>query len=483
MQQTFAIKTFGCQMNISDSERITGLLQPLGWSQVEYEENPNLVIFNTCSIRKKAEDRVMGMIHNLGKLKEKNPDLRIGITGCMVKQTGIRRDILSSEREDLVSLDPLFQVIPHADFVFRIEDLTQLADQLDELYPMQRQEQHDNNGNNKDFHFYLNIKPQYKTSSQISVPIMTGCNHFCSYCVVPFTRGREISRPLAKIIEEITIAAEQGATEVTLLGQNVNSYQMGDDATQSFYHQRNKKSDFVILLEEIDKISGITRVRYTSSHPRDFDDDLIQAHVNLKSMCDYVHLPVQSGDNEVLKSMRREYHVEEFIEKIKRLRQAVPSVTLSTDMIVGFCGETEKQFENTLRFVKEVEFDLIYLAQYSPRKGTLSGERMEDDVPHAEKLRRWHAVNDALEEVVYKRNQQYADQTLEVLVEESKKGFYVGKARNWKSVRFSSDHEDLVGKVVNVKITTPKTWILEGAMVEVVDVREGSVAGSMVGNF
>lgn len=474
MNKRFAIKTFGCQMNISDSERIAGYLEPMGWEEVDYEADPELVILNTCSIRQKAEDRVIGLIHNLGKKKKQNPNLRVGVTGCMVRHTGIRRDLLVSENEKLVSDDKLFGHMPALDFVFRIEDTCKLGEYIDEIRheplissdfstdseSLDPEERYENS-----VHKYLNVKPHYKNKAQIMVPIMTGCDHFCSYCIVPFTRGREISRPLSRIVEEVQIAADNGCKEVTLLGQNVNSYQTGEDLDNSFRNQKDKKSDFVKLIEAIDAIPGITRIRYTSSHPRDFDDDLIEAHVNLESMCDYVHLPVQAGDNEVLKNMKREYKIEEYYEKMKRLKDAIPNVALSTDIIVGFCGETQEQFENTLKMVRDIEFDLIYLAQYSARKGTFADKMLQDDVPHEEKYRRWHALNDLLAETVHKKNQRYQDQTVEVLVEEKKRDIYIGKSRESKIVQFTSDREDLIGEEVDVKITSPKTWILEGVEV------------------
>lgn len=488
MSKSYAIKTFGCQMNLSDSERISGSLKPMGWEQVDYDADPDLVILNTCSIRQKAEDRVIGLVHNLGKKRKDKPNLRIGVTGCMVRKTGIRRDLLSSEKIHLVSNDRIFGHIPELDFVFRIEDMHQLGEYLQEIgagvfdqFAGMGEVTNDELRHEDRVHQYLNVRPHYSNKAQIFVPIMTGCNHFCSYCIVPFTRGREISRPLSKIIDEISQAAAQGCKEVTLLGQNVNSYQTGEDAGLSYKHQRDKKTDFVKLLEAINEIPGISRIRYSSSHPRDFDDDLIQAHVELESMCNYVHLPVQAGDNEVLKNMKREYQVEEYRAKIERLKKALPNIALSTDIIVGFAGETVDQFENSLQLTRDLEFDLIFISQYSPRKGTHAEKMLVDDVPYAEKYRRWHALNDLLGEIVYRKNQQYVDTIVEVLVEEKKRDHYVGKSREWKTVHFSSEQENLVGELVNVKITEAKAWILEG-------VEGGKKMGSqkmvsMVSNF
>jgi len=449
-------------MNSSDSERVSYALDQLGWKSVSKPENADLILFNTCSVRQKAEDRVVGLIKNYNKLKVKNNKLKIGITGCMVRKTGLRIDDKNTSAKKYYSKDKLFRWIKGLDFVFRIEDTPQLEQLLFLMYPETEVKEHFS-----DYSSYFKIAPKYTSKVQAFVPIMQGCNNFCAYCIVPHSRGREICRPLPEIINEIENLARYGLKEITLLGQNVNSYVLDPESADKFKDEKAKgKSDFVIILQEVNKIPGIKRIRYTSSHPKDFDDDLIQAHANLENLCKHLHLAVQSGDDEVLKRMNRHYTAAEFIEKMKKLRQAVPDIAITTDIIVGYCGETDAAFQKTLDLVNEVNFDVIYLAQYSPRAGTYAGDKLKDDIPHVVKAKRWHELNNLLKAINDRKNATYQGQTVEVLVEENKKGEWVGKTEDWKTVHFpEEENEDLIGELVMVEIEDCKTWIIKGKKV------------------
>ncbi len=449
----YFIQTFGCQMNYSDTERVISVLDSLGWERKKELNEVDLVILNTCSVRQKAEDRVAGQIRNISKLRNYNPNLKIGITGCMARDTGIRKKI--DTKDPFFIKNQLFNWIKGLDFIFKINDICKLEKIIPRLFPDTKDT--DIYGSCKT---YFEILPKYGSAVQAYVPIMTGCNNFCSYCIVPYARGREYSRGLEEITDEIKYLVSNGLKEVTLLGQNVNSYKLRSN-NKNIRDQIGKKSDFVILLEEVNKIDGIERIRYTSSHPKDFSDDLIEAHSRLKHLCEHVHLAVQSGNNQVLKRMNRHYTGEEFMRKVYNLRESVPGIAITTDIIVGFCGETDEEYNDTLNLVKEIKFDIIYLAKYSPRTGTFANDNYEDDVPYKIKDWRWHKLNNLLETQVQEKNKNFFGKTVEVLVEKSIEGICIGKTRDFKTVHFTGD-KDLIGKLVDIKINRTKTWILEG---------------------
>jgi len=450
----YFLQTFGCQMNYSDSERVHAVMDALGFEKTDKVDQADLIILNTCSVKQQAEDKVVGIIRNYNKLKKKNLNLRIGITGCMVRKTGINKNLQDS---DISSDDKLFKWIKNLDFVFRIENTGQLRNIMNKLFDQ------DFSGDYLDeYANYFEINPKYTSQIQAFVPIMTGCNNFCSYCIVPYTRGREICRSLSEILKEIKFLVQKGLKEVTLLGQNVNSYVLDDESIKKFQFERDLgKSDFVILLQEINKISGLKRIRYTSSHPKDFGDDLIEAHATLKNLCRHVHLAVQSGDDQVLKRMNRHYTANHFRELIRKLREKVPEVAVTTDIIVGFCGETEDEFRNTEQLIQDIGFDMMYMSQYSTRKGTLADKNMQDDISHDIKTSRWNKVNELLKKNSLNINSKYMGQTVQVLVEEEKKDYYWGKTDNFKTVRFQSD-QDRVGELVTVKIKQTDIWVLTG---------------------
>lgn len=439
-------------MNYSDSERIATLLAELGYQPTYILNDADLVIFNTCSVRQKAEDRVFGHMHTIEKLKKENKSLKVGLTGCMVRESGICSEIPQND---------LCKKLSTLDFQFRIEDLHLLPEIL-------RKIEHNrkninilyDNLNPSDS--YFRIAPSHSSAAQGFIPIMTGCDNFCSYCIVPYARGRERSREIKNVIAEVTKFVEQGGLEVTLLGQNVNSY-----APYEYDYENEYLPPFVKLLEEINQIEGLKRIRFTSSHPKDMSDDLISALGQLDKICNHIHLPVQAGDNDVLRAMNRHYTVEDYKLLIKKIRRAVPNIAISTDVIVGFPGETEKQFMNTVKLFKDIEFDMAYLAQFSPRKGTVAADNMEDNVPKNEKSRRFHFLNEVLKESSLNKNRGYFGQTVPVLIEKQEKNMAEGKTTSFKNVQVEvKEQENLVGKIVNVKINETNVWSLRGKRID-----------------
>lgn len=440
-------------MNYSDSERVASILEKIGYQKTQQAEESDLYIFNTCSIRQKGEDRVYGQLRNINGLKKQNPRLLIGITGCMVRKTSSR----NTEKEEK---DELLKRLKELDFVFRINETNKLGEVLEEAEPLLDLPELPE----ADLDDYLRIEPKYSTSFQAFVPIQIGCDKYCTYCIVPYSRGREKSRPMKDILEECKKLVEDGCKEITLVGQTVNSYGLSiwDKKSGQF---NSMQEPFITLLEEIDKLQklGLNRLRFTSPHPRDFTDTLIHAHTRLKTLTNHFHLPVQSGNNEVLKKMNRQYTVEHYKNLIKKIRAAVPDCAISTDIIVGFCGETKEQFEDSHKLFEEVRFDMAYLARYSPRQGTASYKAFKDDVTRQEKARRWHILNDILEECSFEKNKACEGKTLEVLVEKfnEETGECEGKSRESKVVQFKGSPE-LVSTLVPVRITQGLQWSLKG---------------------
>lgn len=429
--------TLGCQMNKSDSERIMSVLDGIGMERAADESDADFVLFNSCSVRKTAEDRVFGKIQGLKKLKEKDPKLVIGVTGCMPG-----RDHDGALRAKL----------PLADLFFPTSDLPQLPRWLAELRP-------DIVGPrealNED---YLKVRPKYANRAQAYVPVQTGCDKFCTYCVVPFARGRERNRPVVDIIGEIRGLASGGTLEVTLLGQTVNSYRAPDP--ESFSAGNPYEDHFAALLWEVNQVSGIERIHFTGPHPVHMTDEVIDA-LALPKHANFLHLPVQSGSDEVLRRMNRRYTAGEYLDIIRKVRVRRPGIAIGTDIIVGFCGETEEQFQETMGLYKEADFDISYTAMYSPRSGTAAFRAFEDDVPWEEKKRRWKTLHYLTEETVLRKNQEYAGKTVQVLVETYDNGICGGNSRELKRVHFASE-EDLRGKLASVRIKKALEWLLSG---------------------
>lgn len=417
----YHIITFGCQMNESDSERIAAVLESRGSQSTSNINEADLIVVNMCSVRQSAVDRVYGLLLKFEKLKSINPDFKTILTGCILK-------------EDKKKFAKRF------DLILNIKDLPKLPDLLD------KRQNYESGAYNMN---YLEIQPKYSNNFSAFVPIMTGCNNFCSFCVVPYLREKEISRSVEEILAEIENLAKQGFKEIWLLGQNVNSY---------------SSVPFPQLLRKINDIPGNFWIRFTSSHPKDFSDELIKAMADCEKVAEYLNLPVQSGDNQILKKMNRPYTIKRYKNLIKKIRQKIPKIALSTDIIVGFPGETEKQFQNTLKLFKEIKFDMAYIARYSPRSETAAA-KLNDNVSPQEKEKRAKILNEALKQTALENNKKYIGKIVEVLVEKRKNNFLLGKSRTYKTVKLQAPDyklQDLIGQFVKVKIIDALPWGLKG---------------------
>jgi len=455
----YFVQTYGCQMNYSDTERVQAYLEALGFGKCEEFENADLIIFNTCSIRQKAEDRVYGQFKKIPQLKKDNPKLIVAITGCMVRKSSSR---YSTAR------DKLFNRAQELDIALRIEELPQLADLIREVQP-EAKIQSIQEENLEDYFRITPTHDSYNSSAQAFVAISNGCDKFCTYCIVPYSRGREKSRNIESILEECEELIGKGCKEITLIGQTVNSYGLSkfDEERTEFKELKDKgKEPFVHLLEEIDKLSekGLMRLRFTSPHPKDMSDQLIEAMANLKTQMPYLHLPVQSGDDRTLKRMNRTYTIGKYKDIIKKLRERMPDISISTDIIVGFCGETEEEFRNTVEFFKEMRFEHGYLSQYSDRSGTTANRFMKDDIPEETKKQRWYELNELLKENSAQALDRFIGRTTNVLVESQNGKTCIGRNENFKTVQFESGR-DLVGQIVPVIVEKKLPWMLEGTLV------------------
>lgn len=435
--KTFFIRTYGCQMNELDSEIMVGQLENRGLTRTDDENAADLLLFNTCSIRDLAERKVMGKIGKLGHTMQHRP--LIGVTGCMAN----------------AKKETLFQKLPHIDFVLGTNNIHDLNNILDEVVSTGKQ------ALRVDDHFthelnYLAAKRDDKVTAHIS--IIRGCDKYCTYCVVPYTRGPEVSRHPDSILEECRHLAGKGYKELTLLGQNVNSYGKDQPEWGCLFHD---------LLYKIDKIEGIERVRFMTSHPVDITRDLMLAIRDLPSLCEFVHFPMQAGADRILKKMHRIYSVEQYLEKVAMLRSLVPGVSLGTDIIVGFPTETEEEFQETYRLLKELEFSVAFLFSYSPRKGT-PAMRWKDDIPEEVKEDRLKRLIALQEEIYAKHRQEMLGKTVEVLVEKHSfkdDALLKGRSRCWKNVLFRGG-ENLIGTLQNVKIHSFTNQTLIGDLVE-----------------
>jgi len=501
MSLKYFIKTFGCQQNVADSERIEQAFASRGMTKARGYKDANYVIINTCMVRASAEERVYGLVQNLAKIKSdkllKKEHFKIIVTGCMV---GIAfRDKTGK-------------------FLSKIRDR---MPEVDEFMPIEE--------------IGFDSVPVRQSQTHAWVPISNGCNNFCTFCIVPFTRGREISRPYEDIIEECIHLKAKGYTSVMLLGQNVNSYGadliMGKENIQVIrdidktYFENNttpppagetppykggellkkalllSKEEypkgevvnnlstlrakltyngravepvyvkhlgryriptlFPYLLEEVCKIKGIKTVKFISSNPWDFSDELIDVIARNKNITRLIHLPVQSGDDNVLKRMNRWYSASDYVALISKIKNQISNIRFSTDIIVGFCGETDEEFQNTVALCKKVGFSWAYVSMYSPRFNTAATKVFKDDVSHTEKERRWFILQHLMEEIVMRKNQKYVGQTVSVLVDKCENGACVGNSSEMKVVSFAGN-ESLIGKVVDVKIEEAKEWVLRG---------------------
>lgn len=436
----YHIRTFGCQMNYSDTERVTTVLEKMKYEKAEGFEDSDLIIINTCSIKKHAEDRVVGLQKQFIPLKKKNPKLRVGVTGCMVRSEGLRGE----------SDDRVLKMMKTVDFVFQIKELMQLPTMLHKLHPVELDDEI------SDLLSYFHISPKITNFTQIYSPIQRGCNNYCSFCIVPFARGKEVSRSMAEMLEEIQKFVKRGASEINLVGQNVNSYNPSDKDPKS------NEDPFATLLKKIDAMEGVKRIRFFAVHPKDMSDEVVNLYGSLKSMVPHLHLPLQSGSESVLKRMNRRYTPDEFRELVAKLRKRIPHMSITTDIIVGFCGETEEEFQETIDLMKELKIDLAYISQYSERKGTLAERALKDDISQVEKKKRFHFINDLIRDLSEEYNQRFIGKETEVLVEKVEKGYASGKNPEFKYCRFKSEDKDLIGKYITIKVDQALEWALEG---------------------
>lgn len=442
----YHIQTYGCQMNYSDSERVTTVLKKMGYTEADGEKDADLIILNTCSVKQRAHNRIYGLNEKFALLRKKNPKLRIGVTGCMAQITGLQGEIKNEHMRRLSTVD----------FMFKIKELGKLPKILVKLHGIKLDKAVDLD----DLESYFHINPTITNIAQVFIPIMSGCNNYCSFCIVPYTRGKEEYRPMSEILEEVKKAAKRGSKEVNLVGQNVNTYRPKDTDKDS------PASPFTQLLKKIDAVKGIDRIRFYAVHPKDMGDDVIETFKTLKSMVPHIHLPIQAGCDKVLKRMNRWYDTKRYRELVEKLRKINPDISISTDIIVGFCGETEEEFQETLDFLKEMKIDLVYVSKYSERKGTLADRTLEDDIPLAVKKEREQKVVEVIKEISNEYNKKFQNKTVKVLVERiDHKGFASGKIPEFKLCRFKSTDKSLIGKYVDVKIDKAMEWALEGSPV------------------
>ena len=437
----YFIQTYGCQMNYSDTERIITVMEKLGYKKGTGFQDADLIILNTCSVKQKAEDRIYGLGEQFAPLKEKNPNLKIGLTGCMIrKESGIRGEVKHE----------VFDIMPTIDFVFRIKDLMLLPEILHKLRHIEREKEF------KDLCSYFHINPTITNLAQVFIPISSGCNNFCSYCIVPYARGREECRRISEILDEVKKVAKRGAKEINLVGQNVNTYKP-DDADPN-----SKESPFAQLLRKIDAVDGVDRIRFYTVHPKDMTDDVINLFGELKSMVPHIHLPLQSGSKTVLKRMNRHYTPDRFRELVQKLRARIPNMSISTDIIVGFCSETEEEFMESCNLIKELKIDLIYVSKYSERKGTMAAQKYKDDVPLEVKKDRFKRITELMKNISHDYNQQFKGKKVKILVERINKGYADGKIPEFKMARFKANNPKLIGKYVTIKVDKCMEWCLEG---------------------
>ncbi len=434
----YLVKTYGCQGNEADSEKLVGMLEHMQFKQATSEEDADVILLNTCAVRENAENRIWGVLGSLKNLKKNNPNLIIGICGCMPQEESVVNNLLKK--------------YPYVDIIMGTHNIHMLPKYVAHAY-MEKEKVVDvwsNEGN-----IVENTPVLRNDKIKAYVNIMYGCDEFCTYCIVPYTRGKERSRMPEDIIHEINDLVKNGYKEITLLGQNVNAY--GDDLEVDI--------DFAKLLHLVDN-TGIERFTFTTSHPKDLDDATIEAFGKLQNIMHFLHLPVQSGNNQILKKMNRKYTVETYKEKVRKLKNIVPDISISTDLIAGFPGETEEQFEDTLNLVRDVKFDGAYTFAYSKREGTPAANMVEL-LSESEKMSRLHKLIDVVNEYFLVGNQRFIDREVSVLVEgisKSNDEFVTGHTKHNKLINFKGGAE-LIGRIVNVRVTEAKTWSLKGELI------------------
>lgn len=429
----YYILTMGCQLNENDSEKLIGIMEEMGYSKSEDIKNADLYVINTCCVRENAEEKLFGKLGELKKIKE-NKNIIIAIGGCMMQEEHITEKIKKS--------------YPFVDIVFGTHTLHKFPE---DLYIAITKNKKVKDVIDIDGEIYEGLPVKRSSNKQASVIIMYGCNNFCSYCIVPYVRGRERSRKPEDILNEIKELAKEGYREITLLGQNVNSYKGGENY------------NFANLLEDVDKIEGIEVIRFVSPHPKDFTDDVIDVISKSKKISRLIHVPLQSGSTNVLKEMNRKYTKEQYLDLIKRIRNKITDVVFSTDIIVGFPGETEEDFEDTIDVVKQVNFEQIFMFIYSRRIGTRA-DKMENQILEEIKHKRFDRLKQVFEESVEENNKKYIGTTQKILVEgysKNNQDMLTGRTDTNKVVIFEGP-EELIGKIINIKIISEHKWYLKG---------------------
>jgi tRNA-2-methylthio-N6-dimethylallyladenosine synthase len=429
--RTYHVTTFGCQMNEHDSERMKGMLESLGYEQAKQRDGADLILFNTCSIRESADNRLVGNLGEAKRLKAEDPSRVVGVGGCWSQSLQ----------------DQVFEQFPFVDVAFGPGQIHRLADflQADDL---------ETQGYFEFEGFAGDLPMKRERPYQGWMQISQGCNCVCSYCIVPSTRGREQSRPPAEIVAEAETLAADGVRELTLLGQNVNSY--GRDLP------REQRIDFTDLLVALDAVQGIERIRYTSPHPKDVREKLVRAHAELPSLCEHIHLPLQAGSSRILKAMRRTYDRDRYMKRVELIREHVPDCAITTDIIVGFPGETEQDFEQTMEVVDEVGYDSAFTFVFSPRRGT-EAAALPDQVPHAVKRERMERLVPLVQRRALERSNRFVGTTREVLVEGPSRtdpSKLRGRTRHNKTVNFTGLAQ--AGELVQVEITAATSTTLAG---------------------
>ena len=441
----YHILTMGCQLNENDSEKLCGMLEEMGYIRTDRFHDADLNLFNTCCVRENAEDKLFGKLGELKRVKEEKGTI-IAIGGCMMQEKHIT--------------DKIKESYPFVDILFGTHTLYRFPE---DLYKALIEKKKQEDILDIDGEIYEGLPIKRDSNIKASVTIMNGCNNFCTYCIVPYVRGRERSREPKEIIKEVKELAKQGYKEITLLGQNVNSYLRVEKEKGKSFEEYEGVHSFATLLRAINKIEGIERIRFVSPHPKDFTDDVIEAIADCDKVCKLIHLPLQSGNTKVLKEMNRRYTKEQYLHLVEKMKAKIPNLTLSTDIIVGFPGETKEEFEDTLDVVKKVRFEQVYMFIYSRRVGT-PGDKMENQIPEEIKHKRFDRLKALVESQIEENNQKYVGTIQKVLVEGTSKNnehMLTGRTDSNKVVIFEGD-KNLINQMIELKIVSEHMWYLKG---------------------
>lgn len=445
--KTYKIVTFGCQMNARDSEKLAGVLSEKGFKEIDSEEDADIVIFNTCTVRENANQKLYGHIGQLKSSYMKNKNKIIGICGCMMQ-----------EKDEVLKIQEKY---PYVKLIFGTHNIDEFSAYIEEVLTTNKKLV-------KVFDEAQNVEKLLPTKRvynfKCGINIMFGCNNFCTYCIVPYVRGRERSRDVDIIVSEIKKCVSDGVIEIMLLGQNVNSYK--GKASNGFSFNNNEEVTFSELLNEVCKIDGLERVRFMTSHPKDLSVDLINVIKNNKKVCRHIHLPIQSGSDVILEKMNRHYDRKRYLEIVNKIRNEIEDVAITTDIIVGFPGETEKDFDDTISIIKEVGYDAVFTFEYSKRTGTKAAS-MDNQVPESIVKERFKRLLKVVEECSGVNTKKYEGRVMDVLVEglDKEKGKLTGRLSNNYLVHFEGN-ENLIGKIVNVKLVRSKGFYFEGEYID-----------------